>query len=131
MSITNGMLKINDLVLPYPERELEILRQQLVDSSRNAAGQVVSQMIGGRLVKISSLTWKYLTADQWHEILVEIKKFEGLLTFYDLAEDDFITVRVYWGDASEKIHSINPATGEILTVMDCKCNIIDMGYPYV
>lgn len=128
MSVTNGMFKINDLVLPYPDKGLKMPRQQLVDSARNAQGEVVAQKINRRLIKLEGLSWKYLPTATWSAILNEIEKFEGLLTFYDARTRSFITRRVYWGDATDEPWEINPATGEVLAYMNCQCNIIDMGY---
>lgn len=128
MSITNGMFEINGKVLPYPDRGIRIERQQLVDSARNALGQVVAQKINRRLFKVSELKWGHLTAEEWHDILVEIEKFEGTLAFWNSLSQTFETKRVYWGDASEEIFKINPATGEVLEYVDCSCNVIDMGY---
>lgn len=126
--IADGFIKINGIVLPYPSRGLKVQRQQFVDSSRNANGQVVAQKINRRIMKFDALEWKYLTADQWRGILIEIEKFDGILEYWNNLTGQFQTLRVYWGDASEEIHKINPATGEVLEYVNCKCNIIDMGY---
>jgi len=128
MSVTNGFIKINNKILPYPDNNVIFHRQQFVDSSRNALGQVVAQKINRRIYKIEALTWKHLTAEQWREILVEIEKFTGTLTFWNNLSGAFETIEVYWGDASEEVFRINPETGEVLEYLNCKCNIIDMGY---
>ena len=123
------MIWINGIKLPYSDRGLKILRSQLVDSGRNALGQVVAQKIGGRrLLKLDSLQWSYLTASEWSTILTEIEKFEGTVKFWDARTNDWFEEKVYWGDASEEPFEINTTTGEILTYRNCKCNIIDMGY---
>lgn len=126
--IENGFIKINDKVLPYPAVGLKMERQQLVDSGRNANGEIIAQRINRRLWKFSGLEWKHLTASQWREILIEIEKFEGTLTFWNNLTGTFETKKVYWGDTSEEIWKINKATGEVLEYINCKCNIIDMGY---
>lgn len=122
------MIWINNIKLPNPNKGLNIQRQQLVDSARNALGQVVAQKVNRRLIKLDSLEWGYLTASEWSSILTEIEKFEGTLKFWDARTQDFLTISVYWGDASDEPFTINPATGEILDYINCKCNIIDMGY---
>lgn len=128
MSVTNGFIKINGIVLPYPATGLTMQRQQFVDSARNAQGQLIAQKINRRIVKFDSLVWKHLTASEWRAILIEIEKFEGQLEFWDNLTGSFITRKVYWGDASEEIWKINSETGEVLEYVNCKCNIIDMGY---
>lgn len=126
--ISNGFIKINGVVLPYPSTGLKMNRQQFVDSARNANGQVVAQKINRRILKFDSLRWAHLTASEWRAILQEIEKFEGVLEFWNNLTGQFETIRVYWGDASEEIFKINPATGEVLEYINCSCNIIDMGY---
>lgn len=128
MTVPNGFIQINELVVPYPATGIKMQRQQFVDSARNALGQVVAQKINRRIFKLDSLQWKHLTAEQWREILVEIEKFEGQLTLWDNLSGTFKTYRVYWGDASEEIWKIDKTTGEVLEYINCKCNIIDMGY---
>lgn len=128
MSISNGFIKINGVTLPYPARGLTVQRQQFVDSARNAQGQVISQKINRRIIKFNQLEWKHLTADEWRRILKEIEKFEGELEYWDNLDGDFKTIRVYWGDAEEEIWKIDPDTGEVLEYVNCKCNIVDMGY---
>lgn len=128
MSVTNGFIKINGVVLPYPSRGLTVQRQQLVDSARNAQGQVVAQKINRRINKINNLEWKHLTASEWRAIQVEIEKFEGTLEYWDNLSGSFKSIRVYWGDEESEIWKINPSTGEVLEYVNCKCNIIDMGY---
>lgn len=128
MAITNGFIKINGIVLPYPARGLRLLRQQFVDSSRNAQGQVIAQKINRRINKFEPLEWKHLTADQWRIIQQEIDKFEGTLEYWDNPSGTFKTIKVYWGDEEAEVHKINPLTGEVLEYTNCKCNIVDMGY---
>jgi len=119
---------INGVELPFPARGLIFERQQFVDSKRNALGQVVSQKIGRRQMKFSSLEWKHLTATQWRTIQNEIDKFSGELRYWDNPSGAFITRKVYWGDESAEVYKINPTTGEILEFSNCKCNLVDCGY---
>lgn len=128
MSVTNGFIKINGVVLPYPSVGLNQKRQQFVDSARNAQGKVVAQKINRRVIKIDGLTWKLLTADQWRAIQIEIEKFEGTLEYWDNLSGAFKTIKVYWGDEESTPFKINPATGQVISYTDCKCNIVDMGY---
>ena len=126
--IDNGFIKINGVVLPYPARGLQIQRSQFVDSSRNARGEVIAQKINRRIVKIDALEWKHLTASQWRTIQQQIELFEGSLEYWDNLSGSFKTIKVYWGDESAEVHKINPSTGEVLEFINCKCNIVDMGY---
>ncbi len=122
------MIWINDVALPYPDMGLQIERQQLVDSARNALGQVVAQKINRRLHKLSSLKWTYLPAATWQKVLIEIEKFTGTVKFWDARTGGLLEIQVYWGNSSEEPFNIDPITGEILSFTNCTCNIIDMGY---
>lgn len=128
MSVTNGFFAINGIVLPYPKRGINIQRQQLVDSKRNALGEVVAQVINRRINKWDSVEWAHLTASEWRAIQTEIDKFTGTLTIWDNPSGTFKDIDVYWGDESAEIWKINPSTGEVLEYANCKCNIIDMGF---
>lgn len=126
--IENGFIRINGITLPYPARGLKMQRQQFVDSARNANGQVVAQKINRRIVKFEPLEWKHLDADTWRTILTEIEKFEGTVEYWDNLSGTFINRKFYWGDAEEEVFKIDPDTGEVLEYINCKCNLVDMGY---
>lgn len=123
-----AFLRINGKELPFPAYGLTGKRVQMVDSGRNALGQVVAQKIGRRQFKYENLKWAHLTAKEWGDILKEVEKFEGELTYWDALSQSFITRRVYWGDASEEIWRINPETGVVTEYVNCQVNLIDMGY---
>ena len=126
-NLSQKLIWINGVQLPAPDKGLKEQWQQLVDSGRNAQGQVIAQLINRRLLKLDSLQWSYLTATQWSTILNEIKKFEGTLKYWSASANDFIEIRVYWGNAEAEPNDVD-ASGRILNYKKCKCNIIDMGY---
>lgn len=117
--------------MPPPKRGLGSQWSQLVDSARNARGEVVSQKIGRRQQKFEPLEWPLLTDAEWSTILNEIEKFEGNVRYWDTMSQRFITRKMYWGDATAEIYEIDQSTGKILRWINCKCNIIDCGLPNV
>lgn len=119
-------LTINGVQLPLPSKGLTEDGEQLVDSARNALGQVVAQKINRRLSKINNLKWAYLTAEEWRAIRTEIEKFEGTLSYYDSLQGR-ITRKVYWGNSSAEINTIDEY-GNVTSYINCTCNLIDMGY---
>ena len=62
-NLNHKFIWINGIQLPAPDNSAKILRQQLVDSARNANGQVVAQKINRRLLKVDGLQWSYLPAE--------------------------------------------------------------------
>lgn len=120
-------IKINGIELPCPARGINFQYQQLVDSERNAKGVVVAQKVGNRrLIKLDGVEWSYLTDLEWRDILKEIKKFRGILTYWDTELQDFYDMEVYWGDATATPEELG-TDGRILAWRGCKCNIIDTG----
>lgn len=87
----------------------------------------MAQKIGRRQTKLDSLEWKHLTADEWRTILQQVELFEGKVTFFDAYSGSMITRRVYWGDSSEEPLWIDES-GNVTDYINCKCNLIDMGY---
>jgi hypothetical protein len=120
-------IKMNGKTLPTPAHGLNETWTQFVDSGRNAKAEVVAQKIGRRQLKLDGVVFPYLTASQWASVLTEIEKFKGTLTYWDSRSGAMKNYTVYWGDASAEVFKTNPKTGEILSYINCQCNIIDMG----
>ena len=127
VQLNQKFIWINGVQLPTPDQGLNITRSQLVDSGRNAKGEVVAQKINRRLLKVDGLKWSYLTASQWSKILNEIQKFTGTVKIWDARTKGFISFKVYWGDSKEEPFHVD-STGKILDYQNCSCNVIDMGY---
>lgn len=123
-----GFFQINGQDVPYPARGLEFERQQLVDSKRNALGQVVAQKINRRLGKFSSLKWPHLTASEWRKIQNLVDDFFVEVTYWDNPTGSFVTRKFYWGDEKAEVWKIDSTTGEVLEYANCTVNLIDCGY---
>lgn len=119
-------IKINNYELPCPARGINFQYQQLVDSERNAKGVMIGQKVNRRLIKLDGVIWPYLSDDDWRDILVEIEKFVGTLTYWDTRLHNWYKMEVYWGDASATPYELD-STGREVSWTDCKCNIIDTG----
>ena len=86
---------VNNPAIGYNEQS-----EQLVKSTRNAKGQVVSQTINRRLNKFDNLYWPYMSRVNLVELKKEIAKFECVISYYDEEADLFVTRKYYWGDFS-------------------------------
>ena len=127
-----AMLVVNGVTLPTPANELEFQHQQLVDSGRNALGQVVAQTINRRLTKINNLRWLYLTRKQWELILEQVDAFHATVQYYDPVAGEVVNRKMYWGDASATVLSYERDSNGKPTMIpkdfiNCSCNLIDMG----
>lgn len=137
------LLLINGSTIPYdsnypwitgnPARDYNELTEQLVKSTRNAKGEVVSQVINRRLRKFDNLTWSVLTRSQVHWLEQEIAKFNCTLSYWDTKEDAWITREYYWGDFSATPYEWETCTAGGRTVKrpklykEVKANLIDKG----
>lgn len=139
---TNTYNTVLNPAIGYQEKS-----EQLVKSTRNARGQVVSQVINRRLNKFDNLYWPYMSRISLTDLKKEIAKFECKLSYYDTEADEWVTRRYYWGDFEatpcewEKVRlesspgvPIRDARGRPIYFKrpiwykDVKCNLIDMGY---
>lgn len=99
--------------------------QQLVDSARNALGEVVAQKINRRQVKLS-LEWKVIYPDELKKILSMVEEFSGKVGYYDPKEGKFISRQMYWGDYSVSTYWVNEE-GKPKMFTSLKTSLIDMG----
>lgn len=124
------MNTVNNPAIGYTEQS-----EQLVRSTRNANGVIVSQKINRRMNKFENLYWPYLSRYSVNWLKKQIAKFECQLTFWDDENNEWITKRYYWGDFEatpcewETVHYL--PTGQYfkrpIWYKDVKCNLIDCG----
>jgi len=81
-----------------PGRDYVERTEQLVRSTRNANGEVISQVVNRRLRKFDSLSWPYLSASSVTWLQQQIAKFNCTLTYWDSGTGGFVTREYYWGD---------------------------------
>lgn len=116
-----------------PGRDYTEQTEQLVRSTRNAKGEVVSQVINRRLNKFESLIWPYLSAESVTWLKNEIAKFDCTLTYWDSEAGGIITREYYWGDfeATPCEWELVPYNGTYMKkpkyYKNVKCNLIDKG----
>lgn len=126
---------VNNPAIGYTEQS-----EQLVRSTRNANGQVVSQKINRRLNKFSNLYWPYLSRKSVQWLKQEIAKFDCRITYWDDESERLITRSFYWGDFEAtpcewETFKVGNSPGGGAQYMkrpiwykDVKCNLIDKGY---
>lgn len=119
-----AVIKFNGTEITCPS-VLDYEGQQLVDSARNANGEVVAQKINRRQVKLN-LEWKVIYPSDLKKILNLIEEFSGDATYYDPKEGGFITRQMYWGDYSVSTYWVNE-DGAPKMLTGLKASLIDMG----
>ena len=120
------MMYINNRPFPTPSVGLEMIVATMVDSARNANGEVVGQKIGRDLYKMNSMQWNWLTAKQWSNLLKEFDKFYVIAKIPDMVNNDWITIKMYPSDRSAKPFWLG-SDGKPTHYTECKINLIDVG----
>ena len=102
----------------------------LVDSARNVQGVMVGSVIRDDVGKVE-MKWKYLTTEQWANILkcFSVKrggKFINNVTFFSQDTGTWETRSMYVGDRKANAWRRDPKTGEMMGWVDCSLNLIEV-----
>lgn len=102
----------------------------LVDSARNVKGYVVGSVIRDDVGKVE-LSWKYLTVEQWANILKCFSiarggKFYNNVTFFCQDIGDWTTREMYVSDRKANMFRRHPETGEVLGYTDCSLSLVEV-----
>ena len=117
-------LIINNTPIPTPSRGLEIVISTAVNSGRNAENVVIGEKVGRDTLKYNNLTWKWLSADDWHTICRLFDSFFVIAKIWSPADGKFVKLKMYPGDRSGQPYWLDN-NGEPTAYTDCKVNIID------
>lgn len=98
----------------------------LVDSARNVSGYVIGSVIRSDVAKVE-LSWRYLTAAQWANILrLFTNNFYNTVTFYNQVTADYTTRQMYVGDRTAGMWRRDSVTGEVMGFTDCALSLIEV-----
>lgn len=111
----------------FPEpSSYDAITSTIVDSARNVQGYVVGSVIRSDVAKIE-ISWRYLTAQQWANVLsCFTKNFYNSVTFLNQATNSYTTRTMYVSDRSGNAWRRNPATGEIMGYTDCRLSLVEV-----
>lgn len=97
----------------------------IVDSARNVNGRVVGAVVRHDVAKIE-LSWKYLTAKQWADILsLFTYNFYLNVRFYNQATANYDTRTMYVSDRDASMWRRHPETGEVMGWTGCKLSLVE------
>lgn len=120
-----ALVTVAGVPLPDPST-YEALTSTIVDSGRNVAGYVIGSVVRHDVAKIE-LSWRYLTAQQWAEVLsLFTNSFYNSTTFFNQATADYTTRDMYVSDRSAGIFRRHPDTGEVMGFTDCKLSLVEI-----
>lgn len=102
----------------------------VVDSTRNVEGYMVGAVVRDDIAKIE-LSWNYLTASQWADILQLFTvsrggSFENEITFFDQTLGDYNTRTMYVSDRSAGIWRRHPQTGAVMGFNNCSLSLVEV-----
>lgn len=102
----------------------------VVDSARNVQGVMVGAVIRENIAKIE-ISWKYLTAAQWSDILKLFTASQGgafinSVTFFDQTIGDYNTRQMYVSDRTAGMWRRHPDSGEIMGFTECALSLVEV-----
>lgn len=127
---TNALVTIGTTALPTPSAYSGIT-STIVDSGRNVLGVVIGAVVRDDVGKVE-MSWHYLTAAQWSNILKLFSptfggSFYRDVTFYDQVRADWITREMYVSDrTSTGVFKLNPTTGAPEGWVEPKLSLVEV-----
>lgn len=117
--------------VPLPEPSIyKGYTSTVVDSARNVEGYMVGAVVREDIAKVE-LSWKYLTAEQWSNILKLFTVSQGgafinSVTFFDQTIGDYNTREMYVGDRAAGMWRRHPTTGAVMGFVDCVLSLVEV-----
>lgn len=98
----------------------------IVDSARNVQGRVVGAVIRHDVAKIE-LSWKYLTAYQWSQILsLFTSSFYNEVRFLNQVTNEYTTRTMYVGDRNAGMWRRDPQSGAVLGYTGASLSLVEV-----
>lgn len=120
-----ALLTINGYEAPEPST-YSATTSTLVDSGRNVKGNVVGSVVRHDVAKVT-VTWKYLTADQWAALISQFTtNFYCSVRFLNQATNAYETRQMYVSDRTSDMWRRNPVTGKIMGWTNCSLSLIEV-----
>lgn len=120
-----ALVTVAGVELPEPS-EYRGNTATLVDSARNVQGRVIGSVIRHDVAKVE-LSWRYLTAQQWAEVLSLFNQsFYNSVKFYNQATADYTTREMYVSDRNAGMWRRHPVTGEVMGWTECSLSLVEV-----
>lgn len=124
-----ALVTVGDYEFPEPSK-YEGNTATLVNSGRNVQGYTVGAVIRDDVAKVS-LSWRYLTVEQWSEINKCFSKrhggkFYNRVTFFDQTEGGYVTREMYVSDRSSGMWRRDPDSGNVLGWTECSLSLVEV-----
>ena len=98
----------------------------IVDSARNVSGYVVGAVVRHDVAKIE-MSWKYLTAYQWSQILsLFTNSFYNDVTFLNQVTNEYTTRTMYVSDRNAGMWRRNPQSGAVMGYTGASLSLVEV-----
>lgn len=98
----------------------------IVDSARNVQGVVVGAVVRSDVAKVE-LTWRYLTADKWAQILsLFTSSFYNDVRFLNQTTNGYTTRTMYVSDRTAGMWRRDPQTGAVMGYTNCSLSLVEV-----
>ena len=120
-----ALVTVAGVALPEPST-YSALTSTIVDSARNVNGVVVGSVVRNDVAKVE-LSWRYLTAQQWANVLSLFNNnFYNDVRFFNQATAGYTTRQMYVGDRKAGMWRRDPHTGEVLGFTECSLALVEV-----
>ena len=120
-----ALVTIGGYDLPEPS-SYSAITSTIVDSGRNVEGKVVGSVVRSDVAKIE-LSWKYLTAQQWADILsLFTYSFYNDVRFINQATNNYDVRTMYVSDRNAGMWRRHPETGEVMGYTNCSLSLVEV-----
>lgn len=125
MIIIEALVSIGGFDFPEPST-YNATTSTIVDSARNVQGRVVGAVVRHDVAKIE-MSWKYLTAYQWSQILsLFTSSFYNEVTFLNQVTNRRETRTMYVGDRNAGMWRRDPGTGAVMGYTGCSIALVEV-----
>lgn len=120
-----ALVSIGGYNLPEPST-YSATTATIVDSARNVEGKVVGSVIRHNVAKVE-LSWRYLTAGQWANILsIFAGNFYVSVRFFDQTTANYNVKTMYVSDRTSGMWRRHPDTGAVMGWTDCRLSLVEV-----
>lgn len=120
-----ALVSIGGYDLPEPST-YNAVTSTIVDSARNVQGKVIGNVVRPDLAKIE-LSWKYLTAQQWANVLsLFTSSFSNDVRFLNQATNTYEVRTMYVSDRNAAMWRRNPETGDVMGYTGCSLSLVEV-----
>ena len=120
-----ALVTVAGVALPEPS-SYSANTSTIVDSARNVSGYVIGSVVRHDVAKVE-LSWRYLTAQQWADVLsLFTSNFYNSVTFFNQATASYTTRTMYVSDRKAGMWRRHPETGEVMGFTECSLSLVEV-----